>query len=84
MGRIAAWKGGITIIIFDLDGTLYRTHETCLPPLYELCKENNISLGEEDERFLLYTTAPALLDRVAPNMTRAAIIINHPGKSPAL
>lgn len=57
------------IIIFDLDGTLYRTHETCLPPLYDMCRKNNITLTSEDERFLLYTTPAALLDRVAPDMT---------------
>jgi phosphoglycolate phosphatase len=56
--------------IFDLDGTLYRTHETCLPPLYDICHKYNITLTSKDERFLLYTTTNELLDRVAPNMAQ--------------
>lgn len=63
-------RGGIIIIIFDLDGTLYRTHETCLPPLHDICKKNNITLTSDHERFLLSTTVTALLDRVVPNMTQ--------------
>lgn len=57
------------IIIFDLDGTLYQTHETGLPPLYDLCNKYSISLSPEDERFLLFTTTDSFLCRVAPDMT---------------
>ena len=56
------------MIFFDLDGTLYRTHETCLPTLYELCAELGILLTQDDEAFLLHTTADALLQRVAPDL----------------
>ncbi len=56
------------MIIFDLDGTLYRIHETCIPPLYDVCKRFNILLTPEDEKFLLYTTVKSLLDRVATDM----------------
>ena len=56
------------MVIFDLDGTLYQTHETCLPSLFDLCDEYNIMLAKEDVKFLLYTTTKSLLDRVAPDM----------------
>lgn len=56
------------MIIFDLDGTLYRTHETVLPPLYDICREYGLTLTKEDESLLLYTTADTLLDRIAPDM----------------
>ena len=58
------------MIFFDLDGTLYRTHETCLPPLYSLCRSYGLNLTKEDESFLLYTTADALLNRIAPDMPK--------------
>lgn len=54
------------MVIFDLDGTLYRTHETSLPPLYELCRAYGICLTQEDEKFLLSTTTRSLLDKVVP------------------
>ena len=56
------------VIFFDLDGTLYRTHLTALPPLYALCGEYGIRLSKEDESLLLCTTARALLEKVAPHM----------------
>ena len=56
------------MIIFDLDGTLYRTHETALPPLYALCEEYGIKLSKEDEALLLCTTTEAFLEKVAPDM----------------
>ena len=56
------------MVIFDLDGTLYRTHETGLPILRELCREYGVKLTPEDERYLLYTTTNALLNKVAPDM----------------
>ncbi|MHB1485036.1 MAG: HAD hydrolase-like protein [Saccharofermentanales bacterium] len=60
--------------MFDLDGTLYQTHETGLPPLYELCSKYNIILSPEDERFLLFTTTESLLRKVVPNMTTEEIL----------
>jgi len=58
------------MVIFDLDGTLYRTHETSLPPLYETCRKYNLTLNPEDERVLLFTTNDTLLDRIAPDMSQ--------------
>ena len=48
-------------IIFDLDGTLYRTHETALPVFRKICDKYNIALSKERENFLLYTTIDAFL-----------------------
>ena len=58
------------MVIFDLDGTLYRTHETTVPALRELCRRYQIALSPEDERYLMYTTIQELLDRVAPAMPK--------------
>lgn len=58
------------MIIFDLDGTLYRTHETCLPPLYQLCGRYHLSIDKEDEKYLLCTTTASLLNKIAPEMTQ--------------
>ncbi len=57
------------IIFFDLDGTLYRTCLTALPPLYALCKKYGVRLSKEDEALLLCTTTATLLEKVAPDMT---------------
>ncbi len=56
------------MLFFDLDGTLYRTHETCLPPFRTLCEQYGIKLTKEDEALLLYTTTATLLSKVAPDM----------------
>lgn len=56
------------MIFFDLDGTLYRTHITALPPMHALCEEYGIKLSKEDEALLLYTTTATLLEKVAPDM----------------
>lgn len=61
------------MIIFDLDGTLYKTHETTLPPLRRLCAARGIALTHEDEYYLLHTTARHLLARVAPDMPEEEI-----------
>ena len=58
------------MIIFDLDGTLYRTHETTVPTLRALCRRYHVALSPEDERYLMYTTIQELLDRVAPDMPK--------------
>ena len=59
----------IIIVIFDLDGTLYRTHETCLPAFREMCALYKIPLTKESENFLLYTTTDSFLRKNAPEMT---------------
>ena len=59
----------IIIVIFDLDGTLYRTHETCLPAFREMCELYMIPLTKESENFLLYTTTDSFLRKNAPEMT---------------
>lgn len=56
------------MIIFDLDGTLYQTHETCLPAIYEVCSRYGITLSAEEEKYLMCTTVRALLNKVAPDM----------------
>ena len=56
------------MIVFDLDGTLYRTHETCLPAIREICARYHLILRPEDERVLLFTSNDTLLDRIAPGM----------------
>lgn len=56
------------MIIFDLDGTLYRTKVTALPPLYDLCEQYGIKLSKEDENLLFCTTTATLLEKVAPDM----------------
>ncbi|NTV78927.1 MAG: HAD family hydrolase, partial [Clostridiales bacterium] len=56
------------MILFDLDGTLYQTHETSLPPLYDLCRKYDLTLSPEDSSFVLYSTVKALLDKIAPQM----------------
>lgn len=56
------------MIFFDLDGTLYRTHETSLPVLRLLCDSYGIKHTKEDEERFLITTADAFLDRAAPDM----------------
>ena len=48
---------------------MYRTHETCLPAFREMCAKYDISLTEESENFLLYTTADSFLRENAPDMT---------------
>ncbi len=48
---------------------MYRTHETYLPTLYDICNKYNIELTSEDEQFLLFTTTDSLLRRVAPDMS---------------
>ena len=65
-----SYRGG-TIVIFDLDGTLYRTHETGLPAFRELCRKYEISLTAEGENFMLYTTIDSFLQKFAPDMTLA-------------
>jgi len=64
------------MIIFDFDGTLYRTHETSLPAFREVCKKYNIPLTGEGERYMLYTTTDSFLHKYAPYVTaetRAAL-----------
>ena len=56
------------MIFFDLDGTLYKTHETCLPPLQSLCRQHGIPLSAEGESFLICNTADAFLSKYAPKM----------------
>lgn len=56
------------MLIFDLDGTLYRTHETTLPAFEGLCKQYGISLAEEDKRYLMVTTTRSFLRRAAPEL----------------
>jgi len=58
------------MLIFDLDGTLYQTHETTLPALYETCEKYRLKVTPEEERFLLYTTTADLLERIAPEMSQ--------------
>lgn len=62
------------MIIFDLDGTLYKTHETELPLLRRLCAARGLKLTHEDEYSLLHTTARHLLARIAPDMEEAEIV----------
>ena len=65
------------IILFDLDGTLYRTHETGLPAFREICNRNGIELTPQKEAFLLYTTTDSFLRKYAPDMDsgqRAAFV----------
>ncbi len=62
------------MVIFDLDGTLYKTHETTLPPLRRVCAAYGIALTQDDEHYLLHTTARHLLARIAPDMPEAEII----------
>ena len=59
----------IIIVIFDLDGTLYRTHETCLPVFRDMCSIYKIPLTKESENFLLYTTTDSFLRKTIPDMT---------------
>jgi len=56
------------VVIFDLDGTLYRTHETSLPVFRELCGRYGIALDTENERFVMYTTTETFLRKYAPAM----------------
>lgn len=56
------------MIVFDLDGTLYQTHKTCMVVLKEMCDKYRLELGPEDENYLMYTTVASLLDKVAPDM----------------
>lgn len=56
------------MVIFDLDGTLYRTHETGLQALREMCGRYDLAVAPEDERYYLYTTAKDLLKKIAPDM----------------
>lgn len=58
------------MIIFDLDGTLYRTHETCEPALIEMCQRYKISLTEEEKYYLLCTTPKDLFKRAGIAMTK--------------
>ena len=64
----------IRCCIFDLDGTLYKTHVTELPLLRRLCAARNLILTPQDEYYLLHTTARHLLARVAPDMPEAEIL----------
>jgi len=57
------------IVIFDLDGTLYSTHETVLPAFREMCERYGIPLTGESENFLMYTTTQSFLQKNAPDMT---------------
>ena len=59
----------VYIIIFDLDGTLYRTHETGLPTFREICDRHNILLTRERENYMLYTTTDSFLRKYAQDMT---------------
>lgn len=71
------WRGFCEeemMIIFDLDGTLYKTHVTELPLLRRLCAARNLILTPQDEYYLLHTTARHLLARVAPDMPEAEIL----------
>lgn len=56
------------MIFFDLDGTLYKTHETRLPPLQSLCRQYGIPLSAEGESFLICNTTDAFLSKYAPKM----------------
>ena len=60
--------GGAFMIFFDLDGTLYKTHETCLPPLQSLCRQHGIHLSAEGKSFLIRNTTDAFLSKYAPKM----------------
>ena len=66
--RVPRKKGELALVIFDLDGTLYRTHETTLPAFEAICQQYQLPLTEEDKNFLLYTTTQSLLNRLAPDM----------------
>ncbi|MCL2401209.1 MAG: HAD hydrolase-like protein [Oscillospiraceae bacterium] len=57
------------LVIFDLDGTLYRTHETLMPAFREMCERYGIPLTGESENFLMYTTTQSFLQKNAPDMT---------------
>lgn len=56
------------MIFFDLDGTLYKTHETSLPPLRRLSDAYGIVLNADIEREYLCMTTEAFLNMAAPNM----------------
>ena len=56
------------MIIFDLDGTLYRTHETGLPSFREVCAKYSVPLTTEGENLMLYTTVNTFLQKYAPDM----------------
>ncbi|MCL2409287.1 MAG: HAD hydrolase-like protein [Oscillospiraceae bacterium] len=59
----------MNLVIFDLDGTLYRTHETLMPAFREMCERYGIPLTGENENFLMYTTTQSFLQKNAPDMT---------------
>lgn len=56
------------MVIFDLDGTLYQTRETCLPTLREACEKFHLAPTSEDIKSLLCTTTDAFLNKLAPDM----------------
>ncbi len=62
------------MIIFDLDGTLYKTHETTLPALRSVCAAYGLTVSHEDEYYLLHTTSRHLLARIAPDMPEEEIV----------
>ena len=57
------------MLIFDLDGTLYRTHETSLPSFRKICAKYKVPLTDEGERYMLFTTTGSFLRKYAPDMT---------------
>lgn len=59
------------MIFFDLDGTLYRTAETSLPPLRRLSAKYGIQLDDDIESEYLCLTTEAFLKRAAPSMGEA-------------
>ncbi len=59
------------MLIFDLDGTLYQTHKTCLPVLADMCAAHHLVIGPSDEAYLMYTNVAAFLERIAPGMPKA-------------
>lgn len=57
------------MIFFDLDGTLFKTHLTSLPPLRRLSKQYGILLNAQMEREYLCLTTEAFLTMAAPTMS---------------
>ena len=57
------------MFVFDLDGTLYKTYETCITVLEEFCGEYRLKIVPEDVRYLMYTTVAALVERIAPHLS---------------